>query len=90
MSDYVENIYLRLPELFFKAGMTNVTLNGYLSTFLLCDRGHDLKEMRKHLRAKFDLWRKLEERNKECARIGGMSGEEIEDLFQRYSVYLGI
>jgi SAM-dependent methyltransferase len=89
MSDYIENIYLKLPELFFKAGMTNVTLNGYLSTFLLYDLRHDLKEMQKHLKTRFDLWRKLEERNRECTRIGGMSGEEFEELFQRYAVYLG-
>jgi len=36
--------------------------------------------MRKHLKTKPDLWRKLKERNKECAHIGGMSGEEFESM----------
>ena len=88
MSNYTENIHLKLPELFIKAGLTDITLNGYLSTFLLCDLRHEIEEMRNYLEARLDLWRKLKERNKECARIGGMSTEEFKELFQRYAEYL--
>jgi hypothetical protein len=88
MSNYIENIHLKLPELFLKAGLTNITLNGYLSTFLLCDLRHEIEEMQEYLKARLDLWRKLKERNKECARIGGRGTEEFEELFQRYADYL--
>jgi ubiquinone/menaquinone biosynthesis C-methylase UbiE len=88
MSNYIENIHLKLPELFLKAGLTNVTLNGYLSTFLLCDPRHETEEMQSHLKARLDLWRKLEERNKQCALRGGMSAKEFKELSQRYASYL--
>jgi ubiquinone/menaquinone biosynthesis C-methylase UbiE len=88
MSGYVEKIHLKLPELFLKAGLKNTTLNGYLSAFLLCDARHKIEEIRNHLKARLNLWQKLKERNKECARIGGMSEEEFEELFQKYSDYL--
>jgi ubiquinone/menaquinone biosynthesis C-methylase UbiE len=88
MTDYIEKIHLKLPELFLKAGLKNITLNGYLSTFLLCDTRHQITEIRKHLKARLELWKKLKERNRECACIGGMSGEEFEELFQRHSDYL--
>lgn len=88
MSNYIKNMHLKLPELFLKAGLTNVTLNGYLSTFLLCDTRRNLEEMRRHLKARLDLWRKLKKRNRECTLTGGMNPEEFEELFQRYSDYL--
>lgn len=90
MSNHVENIHLKLPQLFLDTGFTNITLNGYLSTFLLCDARHNIEEMRKYLKARLDLWQKLKRRNKECALIGGISEEEFEELFQRYADYLGI
>jgi len=89
MTKYIENVYLRLPQLFLKAGLTNTTLNGYLSTFLLCDTRRNIKEIRRWLKARLDLWQKLKQRNKESALIGGMSKEEFEELFQRYADYLG-
>ena len=89
MSKYIENIHLRLPQLFLKAGLTNITLNGYLSTFLLCDTRRNTKETQRWLEARLDLWRKLKKRNEESALIGGMSEEEFEELFQRYAEYLG-
>ena len=88
MSTYIEKVHLKLPELFLKAGLKNITLNGYLSTFLLCDTRHSAEEMRGYLKARLDLWRKLKKRNEECALIGGMSEEEYEELFQRYTSYL--
>ena len=88
MTEYVENVYLRLPQLFLKAGLANITLNGYLSTFLLCDTRRNIKEMQRWLKARLDLWRKLKKRNEECAIIGGMSEEEFGELFQRYADYL--
>ena len=89
MSSYIENIYLKLPQLFLKAGLTNITLNGYLSTFLLCDARRNTKEIQRHLKARLDLWQKLKKRNRECALIGGMNEEEFKELFQRYVDYLG-
>lgn len=65
MPDYIENIYLKLPQLFLKAGLTNIALNGYLSTFLLCDTKHNMKEIQRYLKARLVLWRKLKKRNKE-------------------------
>lgn len=88
MPDYIDKIHLKLPELLLKAGLTNIILNGYLSTFLLCDLRHEIEEMQKYLKARLDLWRKLKKRNKECAHIGGMNTEEFEELFQRYADYL--
>lgn len=89
MSKYIENVYLKLPKLFLKAGLTNITLNGYLSTSLLCDSRRDIQEMQRHLKARLNLWQKLEKRNRECALIGGMKEEEFEELSQRYVNYLG-
>jgi len=88
MSKFIENIHLKLPELFLKAGFKNITLNGYLSTFLLSDQRHNIKEMQKHLKAKLNLWQKLEKRDLECALLGGMKKEEFDELFQRYTTYL--
>ncbi|KYH40175.1 MAG: hypothetical protein AYL32_012920 [Candidatus Bathyarchaeota archaeon B26-2] len=88
MSNYIEDIHLKLPELFLKAGLTKITFHGYLSTFLLCDSRHNIEEMQKYLKDRLDLWRKLKERNRECAIIGGMTAEEFEELFQRYVDYL--
>jgi ubiquinone/menaquinone biosynthesis C-methylase UbiE len=89
MSDYIENIYLKLPQLFLKAGLTNIALNGYLSTFLLCDTKRSMEEIQRYLKARLVLWRKLKKRNKEYVLIGGMKEEEFEELFQRYVDYLG-
>ena len=88
MSTYVENYHLRIPELFLKAGLADVSLNGYLSTFLLCDARRSMKEMKAYLKARLGLWRRLEKRNRKCALMGGMSKEEFQELFLRYSNYL--
>jgi len=88
MHNYIENIHLKLPKLLLEAGLKNTTLNGYLSTFLLCDPRHEIKEIQKHLKARLNLWHRLKERNRELARTGGMTQEEFEELFQRYTHYL--
>jgi ubiquinone/menaquinone biosynthesis C-methylase UbiE len=88
MSGFIGDIHLRLPGLFMRAGLKNITLHGYLSTFLLCDPRHSIKEMQKHVQAKLSLWKKLEKRNRNCALFGGMSEEEFEELFRRYATYL--
>ena len=88
MPAYVENYHLRIPQLFLKAGLADVSLNGYLSTFLLCDTRRSNKEMKAYLQARLRLWRKLEKRNKKCALMGGMNEEEFQELFLRYSNYL--
>lgn len=89
MSNHVEKIYLKLPQLFLKAGLTNITLNGYLSTFLLCDTRRNIEGIQRYLKARLDLWQKLKKRNRECALIGGMNEKEFDELFQRYVDYLG-
>ncbi|MCW4052328.1 MAG: class I SAM-dependent methyltransferase [Candidatus Bathyarchaeota archaeon] len=88
MSTYIENFHYRIPELFLKAGLTDISLNGHLSTFLLCDARRSIREMKTYLRARLDLWNKLENRNKECAVVGGMKEEEFHELFLRYTDYL--
>jgi len=88
MSRFIADIHLRLPELFLKAGLRNIALNGYLSTFLLCDARNNLEEMRRYLEARLYIWQKLEKRNRKCALVGGMNTEEFEELFQRYVAYL--
>lgn len=88
MSSYIEDFHLRIPQLFLKAGLTDITLNGYLSTFLLCDTRRSTREMRTHLQARLNLWKKLEKRNEKCALVGGMTYQEFHELFQRYTDYL--
>ncbi len=88
MSSYIENFHLRIPQLFLKAGLTDINLNGYLSTFLLCDARQSTKEMKTYLQARLSLWRKLARRNKACALVGGMKEQEFNELFQRYTDYL--
>jgi len=88
MSSYIENFHFRIPQLFLKAGLADISLNGYLSTFLLCDVRRSTKEMKTYLQARLDLWRKLAGRNRQCAMVGGMKEEEFNELFQRYSCYL--
>jgi hypothetical protein len=85
---YIEDFHLRIPKLFLKAGLTDVAMNGYLSTFLLCDTRRSTKEMRTYLQAKLNLWKKLEKRNKKCALMNGMKEQEFHELFQRYTDYL--
>jgi ubiquinone/menaquinone biosynthesis C-methylase UbiE len=84
----IENFHYRIPELFLKAELANVSLNGHLSTFLLCDTRRSTREMRAYLRARLSLWKRLAKRNKECAIVGGMKEEEFDELFQRYRDYL--
>ncbi len=88
MSTYVENYHLRVPELFLKAGLADVSLNGHLSTFLLCDIRRSMKEMKAYLQARLSLWRRLEKRNEKYALMGGMNQKEFQELFVRYSNYL--
>lgn len=88
MSSYIEDFHLRIPQLLLKAGLTDVHMNGYLSTFLLCDTRRSTKEMRAYLRAKLSIWKKLEKRNEKCALLGGMKEQEFHELFQRYTDYL--
>jgi len=88
MSTYIENYHLKIPQLFLKAGLADVSLNGYLSTFLLCDTRRSMNEMKTYLQARLRLWRKLEKRNKKCALMGGMNEEEFQELFRRYTNYL--
>ena len=88
MSSYVENYHFRIPELFLKAGLTDVTMHGCLSTFLLCDSKRNTTEMQSYLRARLDLWEKLEKRNEKCALLGGMKKQEFRELLQRYTDYL--
>ncbi len=84
----LENFHIRIPNLFLKAGLTGISLNGCLSTFLLCDARRSLKEMKTYLQARLSLWRKLANRNKEYALVGGMKEEEFDELFHRYAKYL--
>ena len=88
MSAYVENYHLRIPELFLKVGLTDITMNGYLSTFLLCDTRRSTKEMKAYLQARLNLWKKLEKRNEKCALLGGMKKQEFHELSQRHTDYL--
>ena len=88
MSTCIENYHLRIPQILLKAGLADVSLNGYLSTFLLCDTRRSMKEMKAYLQARLSLWRRLEKRNKKCALMGGMNEEEFQELFLRYSNYL--
>ena len=88
MSTYIENYHLKIPQLLLKAGLADVSLNGYLSTFLLCDTRRSMNEMKTYLQARLRLWRKLEKRNKKCALMGGMNEEEFQELFRRYTNYL--
>lgn len=88
MSSYIENFHFRIPQLFLKAGLTDVALNGHLSTFLLCDHRRSAKEMRRHLQDRLNLWKKLEKRNEKCALMGGMNEQEFHELFQRHINYL--
>jgi hypothetical protein len=81
-------IHFKIPRLFLKAGLANISLNGHLSTFLLCDTRRSTKEMKAYLQAKLGLWRKLAKRNNECALVGSMKEEEFNELYQRYTDYL--
>jgi len=88
MSTYIENFHFRIPELFLRARLADVTLNGCLSTFLLCDTRRSTREMQRYLQTKLNLWKKLEKRNMKCALMGGMKEEEFRELFQRYTDYI--
>ena len=87
-STCLEDFNLKIPELFLKAGLTGITMNGHLSTFLLCDARRSTKEMREHLKAKLVLWRRLEKRNEKCAVVGGMKEQEFQEFNERYAQYL--
>lgn len=86
--DFSENFHYRIPQLFLKAGLTDISMNGHFSTFLLCDTRRSTKEMKTYTEAKLDLWTKLKKRNKECALMGGMKEEEFDELFQRFTHYM--
>jgi ubiquinone/menaquinone biosynthesis C-methylase UbiE len=88
MSAYVENYHFRIPELFLKARLADITMHGHLSTFLLCDMRRNTKEIHSHLQAKLNLWKKLWKRNKKCALLGGMKKEEFLELSKRYTSHL--
>jgi ubiquinone/menaquinone biosynthesis C-methylase UbiE len=88
MSSYMENFYIRIPQLFLKAGLADLSLNGHLSAFLLCDARRTTKEMKAYLQARLSLWKRLEKRNKQCAIVGGMKEEEFNEVFQGYRDYL--
>jgi ubiquinone/menaquinone biosynthesis C-methylase UbiE len=88
MSSYIEDFHFRIPQLFLKAGLADITLNGYFSTFLLCDSRRSTKEMKTYLQDRLNLWEKLEKRNKKCALIGGMKEEEFHELHHKYTDYL--
>jgi len=88
MSTYIENFHFKIPQLFLKVGLTDIAMNGHLSTFLLCDPRRSTKEMRTYLQARLNIWKKLEKRNEKCALLGGMTEQEFHELHQRYSEYL--
>jgi ubiquinone/menaquinone biosynthesis C-methylase UbiE len=88
MSSYIENFHLRIPQLFLKAGLADLSLNGHLSAFLLCDARRTTKEMKAYLQARLNLWTRLEKRNRKCAVVGGMKEEQFKELFQGYRDYL--
>jgi len=88
MSSYIEDWHLKIPQLFLKAGLTGITANGYMSTFLLCDTRQSTREMKTYLQARLNLWKKFEKRNKKCALLGGMKEQEFQELFRRYTDYL--
>jgi ubiquinone/menaquinone biosynthesis C-methylase UbiE len=88
MSSYIENFHLRIPQLFLKAELADLSLNGHLSAFLLCDARRTTKEMKAYLQARLSLWTRLEKRNRQCAIVGGMKEEEFDELFQGYKGYL--
>jgi hypothetical protein len=88
MSSYIENFHFRIPQLFLKAGLAELSLNGHLQAFLLCDARRATKEMKEYLQARLSLWTGLEKRNMEHALVGGMKEEEFNELFQGYKNYL--
>jgi ubiquinone/menaquinone biosynthesis C-methylase UbiE len=88
MSSYIENFHFRIPQLLLKAGLTNASLNGHLSTFLLCDARRSTREMKAYLQAKLGLWKRLEKRNRRIVLVGGMKEEEFDELSKKYTEYL--
>jgi SAM-dependent methyltransferase len=88
MSNYIDDFHLKIAQLFLKAGLTDIAMNGHLSTFLLCDARRSTREMRTHLRARLSLWKGLEKRNEKCALVGGMNMKEFREFSQRYKDYL--
>lgn len=88
VSGPIEDFHFKIPQLFFNAGLTDVAMNGYLSTFLLCDIRRSTKEMRAYLQARLNIWRKLEKRNEKHASVGGMNKQEFHELSERYADYL--
>jgi ubiquinone/menaquinone biosynthesis C-methylase UbiE len=88
MSSYVENFHFKIPQLLLKAGLADISLNGHLSTFLLCDSRRTTRETKERLQARLSLWKKLVSRNRKCALVGGMKEEEFDELFQRHADYL--
>jgi hypothetical protein len=88
MSSYIENFHFKIPQLFLKAGLADVALNGHLSTFLLSDTRRSMVEMRTHVQARLNLWKKLKKRNEKCALMGGMTKQEFQELFRRHANYL--
>ena len=88
MSGYIENFHYRIPQLFLEAELANISLNGHLSTFLLCDTRRSTKEMKAYLQARLGMWRKLAKRNRELVSTGGMKEEEFNELYQGYTYYL--
>jgi ubiquinone/menaquinone biosynthesis C-methylase UbiE len=88
MSSYIEDIHLKIAQLFLKARLTDIASNGYLGTFLLCDTRQSITEMRAHLQTRLKIWKKHEERNEKCALIGGMKEREFHELSKRYTEYL--
>ena len=88
VSTSIEDFHLKIAQLFLKAGLTDITMSGHLSTFLLCDSRRSTDELRTHLRTRVRLWKKLEKRNEHCALVGGMSEKEYRELSKRYTDYL--
>ena len=88
MSSYVENFHYRIPQLFLEAELANISLNGHLQTFLLCDTRRSTKEMKAYLQARLNMWIKLAKRNRELVLVGGMKEEEFNELYQGYANYL--
>lgn len=87
-SSLIENFHLKIPQLFLNAGLSDITMNGHLSTFLLCDSRRSTSEMRSYLQAKLDSCNQHAEKNLECALMGGMKKEEYHELLRKYTKYL--
>lgn len=74
----------RLPSLFLKAGLGEITAEVQSDAWVLCDARRELEDIKAELMLEFQTYKELKKLERKVMIAGGAKSEEVSTLFRKY------